>query len=259
MISTPPVPDPRRRRDVDRLLRSLGRIACCVVALASRRASPQASVSSPTDSALVAALPLVERPATLPGRTVVLLLTGDGGWAGADEKVAVGLRADGAAVVGVNMRAYLGSPRTPEQVASDLAMVARTYQARWHRDRLLLLGYSRGADIAPFVAARWPADLRARLDLVALISLSSFANFHFHWVDLVRDVRRDDDLPVAPELQRLRGLHVICVYGMGEGNSGCRDADSTVVTRYAREGGHRITDGFEAVRSLLEAGLTPAR
>lgn len=198
-----------------------------------------------------APLPVIERPLPTGGGPLVLLLTGDGGWANADEQVAAGLMARGSPVVGVNMRAYLRMRRTPDEVARDLGCVARVYGDRWKRDRLLLLGYSRGADLAPFAAARWPADLRARLMMVALVSMSLRANFQFHLIDLVRDVARPDDVAIAPELARLRGLNVLCVYGVDDPASGCLEADTSIVRRVARAGGHRIRDGFDAIADLL--------
>lgn len=207
----------------------------------------------------IAALPLIERPAPGGAGPLTLLLTGDGGWARADAKVADGLVARGSPVLGVNMRSYLNGKRSPDQVAFELQCVARTYMERWQRERIVLLGYSRGADIAPFVAARWPADLQKRLNLVALVSMSRAANFHFHLVDLVRHVDRPDDIPIAPELERLRGLNVMCVSGAGDDENGCSEADSTIVKRFTRPGGHRITGGFDAIVDLLAPSLTPSQ
>lgn len=114
------------------------------------------------DSAATGGLPLIERPASGDsGTTVVVLTTGDGGSANADEKVAQGLVAREGAVVGFNMRAYLGRKRMPDEVGHDVACVAMLYMSRWHRDRFMLLGYSRGADLAPFVATRLPQHLGA--------------------------------------------------------------------------------------------------
>lgn len=202
-----------------------------------------------------ATLPLIERPMPSGSAPLVVLLTGDGGWARADEDVAKALRARGSAVVGVNMRAYLRTRRSPDEAARDLACVARAYSRAWRRDRIILLGYSRGADVAPFAAARWPADLRARLAMVVLVSMSTRANFQFHLVDLVRDVERPDDVALAPEIARLRGLDVLCVYGVDDRSTGCLAADTTVVRRVARPGGHRLTEGFDAIAALLSPAL----
>ncbi len=221
---------------------------------AARAAEPQADCTD----ALVASLPRIERPATSDSNnTLVLLLTGDGGFAPADEKVAKGLLERGAAVLGINMRTYLGHKRTPDEVAHDIGCAARAYLDRWHRTRLMVLGYSRGADLAPFIVSRWPADLRDRINMVGLVSLSANANFQFHLIDLIRDVKRPDDVPIAPELEKLRGMRVVCIYGTEEDDSGCLQADTSVVTRYARPGGHRLTGGFDAVADILGAGLHP--
>ncbi len=236
----------RRNRGLQAALTAVLSAACAFNAHAQRDCS----------NAVVASMPLIERPATSDtNNTLVVLLTGDGGWAGADEKVAVGLLARGAAVLGVNMRSYLGKRRTPEETANDMACVTRTYLERWHRTRIMLLGYSRGAEIAPFIASRWPTDLRDRLNMVALVSLAQRANFQFHWIDVVKDVKRDDDVLVAPELDKLRGLRVVCIYGSDESDSACRDADPAVVKKYERSGGHRLTGGFDAVAEILEQGL----
>lgn len=220
---------------------------------------PSVDAPQPCLTSEGAPLPIIERPLESGEGPLVLLLTGDGGWANADEQVAKGLKARGSPVVGVNMRAYLRTRRTPDEAAHDLACVARAYGEAWKRDRLLLLGYSRGADVAPFAAARWPADLRARLTMVALVSMSSRANFQFHLIDLVRDVERPDDLAIEPEIERLRGLDVLCVYGVDEPTSGCLKTDTTIVRRVARAGGHRITEGFDAVAGLLAPALAAPR
>jgi len=211
------------------------------------------------DSAVVARLPVIERPGDGTGATLVVLMTGDGGWAKADERVAEGLLARGGAVIGLNMRAYLAHRRSPDEVAADVACLAATYRTRWQRPRLMLLGYSRGADIAPFVASRLPSDLRDALNMVALVSPSQRANFQFHLIDLIRDVHRDDDVPLLPEVEKLRGLNVLCIYGRSDDASLCAQLDPSLARVVAREGGHRIVGGFDAMSDLLSEGLRKPR
>ncbi len=225
-------------------------------AAASHALPPADGPTCPTTDGKL--LPLVERPAASgTAGPLVVLLTGDGGWANADQNVADALVARGAPVICFNMRAYLERRRDPNEVAGDVGCVAYHYLAAWKRTRFILLGYSRGADIAPFVVNRWSDSLRTKLDMVALVSMSPTANFQFHLIDLVRDVSREDDVPVAPEVAQLRGLSVICVYGADDRNTGCTRVDTTIAKPYARRGGHRLTDGFEAIADLLAPALAP--
>lgn len=200
-------------------------------------------------------LPLQEFPAATAGATLAVLLTGDGGFATFDRELASRLAARGIAVVGMNSRAYLSTARTPDQATSDVARIADAYLARWQRQELVLIGYSRGADMAPFIAARLPQELRQRLKLLVMVGLAPNANFHFHLIDLLRDVHRDDDVPTGPELERLRGLRMLCIYGSDEAESGCRGADTSLVQLHERHGGHRVTSDFDPITDLVVAGL----
>src|SRR4051794_39043939 len=60
-------------------------------------------------------LPLIEAPAARAdsGRTLVLFLSGDGGWTTIDRVITSDLTAHGVAVVGLDSRAYLSKRRTP--------------------------------------------------------------------------------------------------------------------------------------------------
>ena len=227
-------------------------LALLLAAAASGAVAPLSAQPPIAPDTVVARLPVIEARARSPrARALVILLTGDGGWATIDRELSARLTAAGLEVVGLDARAYLSTPRTPARAAGDVAALARHYLAAWRLERLVIVGYSRGADIAPFIAARLPADLRARLDLVAMLGLATHASFEFHWVDLVRDTRRPTDLPTAPELARLRGTRMVCVYGVEETDSGCRDADPGLVERVSRAGGHHFGGDYDALAGVV--------
>jgi type IV secretory pathway VirJ component len=201
---------------------------------------------------------LIERPATTDsGSVLVLLMTGDGGWASADEGVARALLARGAAVIGLNMRAYLSHVRTPDELAADVACIAESYLGRWHRSWLMLLGYSRGADLAPFAASRLAPELRRRITTVTMVSAGPWAGFKFHLIDLVKDVHRPDDLPVAPELDKLSDLRIVCISGKQDPGALCPGLTGGRVQVIMLDGGHRITGGYEVMAEWLVQGLQP--
>ncbi len=197
-------------------------------------------------------LPVHEVPAST-GKTVALFVSGDGGWVSFDRDVAAGLAARGVAVIGLDAKAYLSERRTPEQVAEDAAGLLRRYLDRWGRERIALIGYSRGAVIVPFVANRLPADLRSRLDLVAMMGLGYHAGFHVSLLDLLHTTTNPKDPPVAPELEAIHraGIPMLCVYGVEEEESLCRDAPDSLIERIARAGGHHFSGDRDALARLL--------
>ena len=145
-----------------------------------------------------------------PGAMAVIL-TGDGGWADIDKSVAAGLAAAGVPVVGWSSLRYYWTPRTPEAAARDLARIVEHYSAAWKKQRVLLVGYSFGADVLPFLVNRLPAPALARISSVSLLGLSDTAAFEFHlssWLGGGGDARR----LTAPEVARLT-LPVTCVHG----------------------------------------------
>lgn len=198
-------------------------------------------------------LPVRELPA--PAGThgpLVLILTGDGDWARFDRQVGEEAVRRGSPVLALLSRSWLQTPRTPDETAGALAEAVRAHLAVWGRDDLIVVGYSRGADIAPFVLARWPADLRARVRGVALVGPAEYASFAFHWIDLVRDVRRAGDLPVRPELAALEGLPTVCVRGDGEDDSLCDDPPPGMRV-LTHPGGHRVADDGATAEEILSA------
>jgi len=210
--------------------------------------SPNDPPSPPTD------LPIHEVPASAPGRSFAVFITGDGGWVDADRELATELAKHGLPVVALDVRAYLrAEKRTPSAVAADAERIIRYYADIWKRGDIVLIGYSRGADMMPFVANRIAQDLKDRIALVALLGLSRRASFEFHWTDMIRESRRTTDLPVGPELERLRGKRIVCVYGEAEKDSACRGVERALITPIERSGSHRIhdTDAADLARLIM--------
>lgn len=201
-------------------------------------------------------LPLVRVPAA-PGGSgpMVLLLSGDGDWAAFDRELARAIVGEGSPVLGLESRSYFSTTRTPEETAVALERAVRAQLAEWRRESLVIIGYSRGADVAPFVLNRWPADLRARVRLAVLISASERASFEFHLEDLVRDVARPTDLATRPEMEKLRDVSFVCLQGEDEPESFCEHPVPGMRVVVHR-GGHRMPSDAGTIALIVrELGL----
>ena len=205
-------------------------------------------------------LPLVEVPARGTARgALAVVLSGDGGWASLDREVGDALATAGVGVVGLNSLAYFWTPRTPDGAAADLVRVLRHYRDTWQARRLLLVGYSRGADVLPFLASRLPSELRRDLVLIALLGPGLTTDFEFHLTDWIGG-DDPDARPIAPEVARLQGIPVLCVQGDAEDESLCGTLDASLARRVVLAGGHHFGGDYAviAARILAEAGLAPA-
>ena len=151
---------------------------------------------------------------------IAVLITGDGGWAGLDQELAARLAADGVPTVGLSSLKYFWTERKPEETAQDVARIMRHYLAAWNKQRVLLVGYSFGADVVPFVVNRLPPDLRARVATVSLLGVDSNASFE---IKIASWVGADDASgpQTRPEIAAMAGVPVLCIYGEGETDSLC--------------------------------------
>jgi type IV secretory pathway VirJ component len=192
----------------------------------------------------------VHRAPTSGANAFALLLTGDGGWAGLDQEVSAQLAARGLPVVGLNTLKYFWKARTPEQAAADVARVLRHYLEVWKKDGVVLVGYSFGADVLPFIVNRLPEELRARLASLNLIGLSGDAEFEIHVTDWIPG-GSDGGLPVAPELARLGTVPVRCFYGEGEADSLCPSLPKSSAVQIGT--GHHLSGRYEEIAQRILA------
>lgn len=221
---------------------------------ADHPAAPARKAPATASAAGVDDLDLVEVPATGTAHRdeLAVILTGDGGWAHIDKTIAADLAADGVPAVGWSSLEYYWTPRTPDQAARDLARIIDHYTAAWKKDKVLLVGYSFGADTLPFLVNRLPAPVRARVRKVALLSPSTTADFEFHvtsWVGA-----GDSSHATAPEIDRMT-VPVTCIYGKEDTESVCLTARSALLSREPLGGAHHFGGDYGRLAGLI---LSPA-
>ena len=209
-------------------------------------AAPQVALGAPP--AQLSGLPIIEVPATEPGKRFAVLLSGDGGWAGIDKSLGTALAAQGVPVAGFDSLRYFWSARTPDELAADLDRVIRYYAAHWGRSEVLLVGYSQGADVLPFALNRLPAATRASVRLTALLGVGQKASFEFH---LANWMGPSGDLPIAPEALKLRAASTLCIYGVEEKDSLCPELAPDHARAMPLAGGHHFGGDYDELARLI--------
>ena len=197
-------------------------------------------------------LPLVEVPATgAPRDLMAVILSGDGGWASIDRQIGDALAGQGVAVVGLNSLKYFWTKRTPDGAAADLERILRYYPPTWHKRKVMLIGYSLGADVLPFMANRLPKELLAEVPLVALLAPGTSVSFEFHLSDWIWTAPQSQGRPILPEVEKLRGTKILCFYGNEETDSLCPKLSSDLATAVVLPGGHHFGENYGAIAERI--------
>jgi type IV secretory pathway VirJ component len=199
-------------------------------------------------------LPLEEVRATGPATSLMaIFLTGDGGWAEIDKGVSAQLAKSGVDVIALSSLQYFWKPRSPDETAKDVARVLRHYLAAWNKQDVLIVGYSFGADVAPFIVNRLPDELRNTIRSVSLLGLAETADFEVHvttWLGVDHH-----GLPIKPEMDRLKE-RVLCVYGEGEKDTLCTSLKGQNMTLAKIGDGHHFGDRYdELAQKILQLAM----
>ena len=213
--------------------------------LAGRVAAPPAVLGD---------LPVIEVPAqsnTGSSDWFAIIMSGDGGWAGLDQDIAAALSAKGIPVVGLDSLRYFWTARTPEGLAADTDRMIRYYQSHFAKKRVLLIGYSQGADVLPFAVNRLAETTKAQVALTAILGMSEHALFEFHVSSWISD---DASGPATlPEVNRISGMPVLCIYGEDEHDSLCPKLDAKKFLLLKVKGGHHFDGNYAALSDEILA------
>jgi len=206
----------------------------------------------------VADLPLVEVPAAADAagngpQVFAVLYSGDGGWRDLDRSLAGLLAARGLNVVGVDVLRYYWRNRMPESGARDLARLIRYYQQHWGRQQVVLIGFSFGANVIPFLVNRLPAELRGDIRLITLLAPERTTAFEVTpagWLGKAPDAT----IPVEPELAGLSTNRLQCVYGEDEAQDSLCTAPAAARFDIIRKpGGHHFDHNYGELADAIIA------
>ena len=203
-------------------------------------------------------LPIVEVPAAggHDTGTLAIIISGDGGWAGIDRQLGDALATEGIPVAGLNSLQYFWHKKTPDETAKDLERMIHYYMETWKKDKIILIGYSLGADVLPFMVSRLPTDLIKHTREIALLGLEETVAFEFHFTEWLGSSSKDE-LPVKPEVEKLKGMKILCFCGEEETDSLCRKLEPSIAKTVVMPGAHHMGGKYDdmARQILQEAGL----
>ena len=197
-------------------------------------------------------LPLIELPASGKPTQMAVVYSGDGGWRDLDKDIAGILARKGTPVVGIDSLRYFWREKSPEDVSSDLARILTHFRKRWQVERVLLIGYSFGADVLPFAFTGLPADLRQSVVQISLLGLAENAPFEISvsgWLG-----QSGSGPSVFPVLRSLDLGGVQCFYGEDEDDTVCPSKELDGSERIRTSGGHHFDGDYEKLAQEILNG-----
>lgn len=200
----------------------------------------------------IADLPLTEiAPTGTDSHRIVLLLTGDGGWAGLDKGIAEAMAGEGLRVIGFSTLKFFWTARDVDQSAAAVGRVLAHFARQYPDARLVLVGYSFGASLVPAMINRLPAELVARVDAGVMISPDPDAVFEIKVGDWFGGGQHDGSLPVQPEIAK-SPVPVACIHGNDEDDSFCPAFKAPRFATLGLPGGHHYDGDYDALgRAIL--------
>jgi type IV secretory pathway VirJ component len=215
----------------------------------------QVNGQQPSQKPLNSNLPLVIIPSVknedLP---LLFFISGDGGWTDFDQGVSKYLSEKGIPVVGLDARKYFWKEKQPLDVAVEITKVVDYYCQLWNKSSFVLIGYSFGACVVPFIAENFTPALQERLKGVYCLSPDLTGDFKIHVADLL-NFSTVEKYDVMKEIKKIRKLGPVCIFGVGEDPQEQRYFTEAGIKVLLLPGEHHYNNDYKAVAEIILSQL----
>ena len=196
-------------------------------------------------------LPLVLVPSSLKENLpLAFFISGDGGWTSFDQSVCEKLAENGIPVVGLDAQKYFWNEKQPKEASDEITTAVEHYMQQWNRKSFVLVGYSFGACVAPFIANNFPVPLREILKGVYCFSPDETCDFEIHISDML-NFKNQGKYDVLSELEKIRSLNPVCIFGNEEDIELRNHFSDTGARVELLPGNHHYDNDYTAVETVI--------
>ncbi|MDQ6889132.1 MAG: virulence factor family protein, partial [Bacteroidota bacterium] len=136
--------------------------------------------------------PIKEWAAAVHDKPIIFYISGDGGFNSFSTALCESLNKKGYDVFALNAKSYFYNKKTPDQTTADIKNYLTKKLAGRKNQQVVLIGYSFGADVLPFVLNRLPKNLNDNITTSFLMASSGSTDFEIHWSDIFGGNRKRD-------------------------------------------------------------------
>lgn len=182
----------------------------------------------------------------------IFFVSGDGGVKGFTLSLCKAIHDDGYTIASLDARSYFWDKKTPEETTRDIASYVAGILKSTSNHQWVMVGYSFGADITPFVVNRLPDSLKNQLNRVILLSPSTSTDFEIHLSDML-GIGKKRSLDVVNEINRLDKQPTALLFGEDETEF---PSNKITLSNYQQEtikGGHHFDGNYKTVANLVSS------
>jgi type IV secretory pathway VirJ component len=202
-------------------------------------------------------LPVVTKaPAAGTNSPLILYITGDGGMKKFSANVIESFHQKNYPVVALNALKYFWSKKTPQQAAKDVAALIKYYQSQWGGNHgILLIGYSLGADVMPFIYTSLPPEVAAEVKQLVLLSPSQNTDLEVHVSDMLGK-SGNKGMSIPAEINKIAGKPLLLVFGAEEKDFNF-SALNVPYQKLILPGGHAYDEDANGVAGKILTAVQP--
>jgi len=182
-------------------------------------------------------------------KPVLFYITGDGGWNKFSNAFVQDLNSKGYEVVGLNAREYFWHKKDAAQTAKDMSSTIVTYMKEAKNKSFVLIGYSFGAEVMPFVVTHGNAGVMDKLKYIILMSPSAKTDFEIHLSELL-GIGSSGGESVPSEINKIT-QPILFVFGDKEDNFPLNDIRIRNYKVEKLPGGHHYDGDPAAVCNII--------
>jgi Type IV secretory pathway, VirJ component len=183
---------------------------------------------------------------------LIFYISGDGGFNKFSDNLCESLNKKGFNVVALNSKSYFWNKKTPEETTIDINNYLSKKMAGRKNQQVLLIGYSFGADVLPFILNRLPKNMHEKIVASILMGSSGSTDFEIHWSDIFGSGRKRD-MDVVTEINKLSHDKIVILTGSDNQELDPRKITLKKYTLEILPGGHHFDGNTEEItRSILK-------
>jgi len=178
-------------------------------------------------------------------KPLIFYISGDGGFNKFSTSFMQKLNKQGYAVIGLDAKDYFWHKKKPQDAANAIEADINEINSKWKRQNIVLIGYSFGADVAPFMVTRFSLVLAGKINHLILLSPSSKTDFEIHVLQML-GWGSDSGESVPAEINRI-SVPVAIITGDDEKDFPFNDLTITNKRLIKMPGGHHYDGNVDAL------------